>query len=189
MSWFRRTRKPSAAEIVNGAESICTNCTETHHGMFDLAAIAPDPWPGKQTYAPNSELSLDGDFLSEDFCVLEGRNFLVRCVLEIPVVGMEQLFGLGCWGTLSRANFEDYIARFDDADYAGVGPWTSWLCNDLLGLVGTKPIGCWMFLQLDRQRPTLRVQEEGQALAQLQKSGLEPEQVIEIYRNFGHSVG
>ena len=156
--------------------------------MFDLAPLAPDPWGDPLEIAPNSELVLEGDFLSEDFCVLGGTNFLVRCVLEIPVHGLAEPFAFGCWGTLSRNNFEDYVRRFDDADYAGAGPWTSWLCNDLVGLVGTVPIGCWMFPQLDRQRPVLTVHDSDHPLAIMQSQGVPPEKVLEFYKHYGHPV-
>jgi len=95
--------------------------------LIDLAAFAPDPWQGGEVREENSAIHLDGDFLSEDFCVMDGRYFFVRAVLEIPVQGFTQPFGFGCWSTLSRENFEKYIGGFDDGDFADQGPWTGWL--------------------------------------------------------------
>jgi len=156
--------------------------------MFDLAAIAPDPWPHPKTYAPNSDLRLDGgDFLSEDFCIL-GRNYLVRCQLPVPVQDADAVFAFGCWGSLSRENFESYLERFDDGRYEDCGPWTSWLCNDLLGLVGTSPIGCLMFPQPNRQRPVLEVHDAEHPLARMQALGISAEQVVEIYKLAGHAI-
>lgn len=188
MSWFRKKRPPDALAILSGAEWKCAGCDDVHRGMFDLAAFAPDPWSGPITYEPNSALTLEGDFLSEDFCVLGGRNFLVRCVLDFPVEGLEQSFGFGCWGTLSKENFELYVSRFDDADYAGLGPWTSWLCNDVMQLVGSEPIGCHMFPQLDRQRPVLKVMDDEHPIALMQAQGIAPEDVLGIYRMNGHPL-
>ena len=70
-------------------------CSEWHTGLMDLAALVPDPWPHREDREPNSALRLDGDFLSEDFCVIGGKDFLVRAVLEIPVHGLAEKFGFG----------------------------------------------------------------------------------------------
>ena len=29
---------------------------------------------------------MDGDFLSEDFCVLDGKHFMIRCVLSLLLI-------------------------------------------------------------------------------------------------------
>ena len=190
MSWwpFGKGGKAGALEILKGAEWLCSSCDQPHSGMIDLAPNAPDPWVGSPEHEPNSALRLDGDFLSDDFCVMDGTYFMVRCVIEIPVHGLEQKFGFGCWGSLSRANFEFYVDHFDDGDYQGVEPWSSWLCNRFYTYIGTDPVGCWMFPQLDRQRPVLRLHDEGHPLAMDQCKGVPPEQVLEYYRHYGHAL-
>jgi len=124
-------KKPplTAAEQLRNARWRCASCDEEHSWPFDLAAHAPDPWHGPQDYETNGALRLDGDFLSEDFCVLDGKYFMVRAVLTIPVQGVEGVFGFGCWSTLSRENFDKYVEGFDNGDYPDWGPWSGWLCN------------------------------------------------------------
>lgn len=185
---FLRKRPPTALELLSGSNWLCSRCDAPHQGMIDFAAFRPDPWRGPEVYAPNNELILDRDFLSEDFCVMDGKYFFVRCVLEIPVHGLAQKFGFGCWGTLSRTNFERYVDRFDDAGFQGEGPWGSWLCNQLLDYVGDEPLACWMHPQLDRQRPVLRVQDADHPLAIAQADGVDAEVILEIYRRSGHEV-
>lgn len=102
MNWFRRA-KP--ANPIAG-DWTCAGCGEIHQGMMDLAAFAPDPWPHDLIQEPNSAVRLDGDFLSEDFCVIGGSHFFVRAALRIPVHGLSDALGFGCWSTLSRTSFE-----------------------------------------------------------------------------------
>ena len=64
---------------------MCSSCDEEHSGLFDLAAFAPDFWNNDKIYSPNSDVRLDGDFLSEDFCVIDGESFFVRGILELPI--------------------------------------------------------------------------------------------------------
>jgi hypothetical protein len=154
--------------------------------MFDLAPNAPDPWGGNPEHSPNSALVLDGDFLSDDFCVIEGRYFMVRCVIEIPVRELNRNFGFGCWGSLSRTNFEAYVEHFDDSNLQGTGPWSSWLCNRFCDYIGTEPEACWMFPQLGRQRPVLKLQNDDHPLSRDQREGITAEKVLEFYRHYGH---
>jgi hypothetical protein len=116
--------------------------------MFDVAAFAPDFWDGAEVYEPNSALRLDGDFLSEDFCIIGGESFFIRGVLEIPVRGVAEKFGFGSWSTLSKANFELYVERFDEGEYPGLGPWTGWFSNRIPGFADTLKQPCWVHPQI-----------------------------------------
>jgi len=137
---------------------------------------------------PNSALCRDRTFLSEDICVLDGEHFFVRCVLEIPVHGLVDKFGLGCWGSLSRENFDTFVSGFDECAVPGDAPWWSWLCNALDPFTDGEPVGCEMFLQPDRQRPVLKVKQEDHPLFAAQQNGISPEQLLAIYEHYGHRV-
>ena len=152
-----------------------------------LAADFPDPWPNGNAREENAALRLDGDFLSEDFCVLGGEYFMVRSVLEIPVHDVAKPFGFGCWSTLSRANFDKYVEGFDDGAYPDMGPWSGWLVNQLADYIGTKPEAVWLSPQADRQRPLLHIQDPAHPLAIDQTNGITAERVLEIFARYGHA--
>lgn len=165
----------------------CSCCGEWHHGVMDLAAGAPDPWPHEESYEPNSALRLDGDFLSEDFCVLGGEDFFVRSVLEIPVRGLDRPWGFGCWTTLSRTNFDKYVGGFDNAQYEDDGPWFGWLANRLkIYFEDEVPISVDVFPQPARQRPRLVVQDADRPLAIAQGDGISAEDMLVLLRAYGH---
>lgn len=178
---------PSALQQLQGGRWQCATCGVEHGWPFDLAAAKPDPWPHAEEYEPNAALRMDGDFLSEDFCILGGKYFLIRCVLPIPVIGVEDDFGFGCWSTLSRENFDKYVDGFDSGEYADMGPWTGWLCNQLENFIpGTDPLAVWVQPRPDRQRPLLWVQDDDHPLAIAQEEGLTPERVLEVFQFYGH---
>lgn len=52
---------------------------------------------------------------------MDGIYFMIRAVLPIPVNGLEDNFGFGCWSTLSRDHFERYVANFNNGAYARAG--------------------------------------------------------------------
>lgn len=114
MRWFRRRRLPLAAQFAG--EWRCAGCDQLHVGMMALASFAPDPWPHEEVREPNAAIRLDGDFLSEDFCVLDGAHFMIRAVLEIPVHGVAEKFGSGCGGRFGEVDSEtDTLATNPDA--------------------------------------------------------------------------
>ena len=182
-------RKSPALRPLSGKAWFCATCGGEHQGMPDLAAHSPDLWTGSEEYEPNGALRLDGNFLSEDFCVLDGEHFFVRSVLFIPVRGMDQDFGFGCWSTLSRANFEKYVAAFDTGHSDDEGSWWGWFSNRLKGFEDTLNQGCWVHPRAGRQRPTITLDDETHELAIAQRDGIPPERVLALYAANGHSVG
>lgn len=187
---FGLGRKPpkTAIEQLRLGKWRCKTCATEHGWPFDLAARTPDPWPHGEEYEENTALRLDGDFLSEDFCVLGGKYFMVRAVLPIPVNGVDDDFGFGCWSTLSRTNFDKYVDGFDVGEYADMSPWSGWLMNQLGTFVeGTDPIALWVQPRADRQRPLLWVQDDQHPLAIAQDQGITPARVLEIFRFYGHA--
>ncbi|AKM06255.1 hypothetical protein AM2010_166 [Pelagerythrobacter marensis] len=163
----------------------CSCCGEWFHGITDLTADHPDPWSYGASHEPNSALRRDGDFLSEDFCVLDGEHFLVRCVLEFPVCGLEHSWGFGCWSSLSRENFEEYVEGFDSGEYEDAGPWFGWLCNSLKPHL-VDPVAVDVCPRSGQQRPRLLVVDEDHPIAVAQRKGLSARDLLEILRANGH---
>jgi hypothetical protein len=185
MSWFRRKPEPSALDKLRG-QWRCKGCGGLHDGLVDLAAFAPDPWPGGEIRDANGALRRDGDFLSEDFCVIDGKYFFIRAVLEIPIHGVPEKFGFGCWSTLSRENFDKYISGFDDGIFPDDGPWSGWLSNQLADYIEVLPEAVWVYPQPGRQRPTLRIQNPDHPLAIDQEVGITAERILDIFARYGH---
>jgi hypothetical protein len=179
----------TALERLRSKSWRCATCDEEHQGMFHLSAFAPYPWQGSVDYEPNHALRMDGDFLSEDFCVIGGEHFFVRGVFDIPVHGLEEMFGFGSWSTLSRTNFDKYVDGFDHGDYADFGPWTGWFSDALQGFGDTFNQHCWVTPQSDRLRPKIALVDESHPLAIAQRNGISAERVLDIYASYGHAVG
>jgi hypothetical protein len=167
----------------------CGACGETHQGLFDLACDKPEQWRGIEDKAPNSALDLSGNFLSEDFCVLEGQHFFVRAVLELPIRGSGgPLFGLGAWATLSRENFVRYVAAFDSGEQDELGPWFGWFSNRLEGYPDTLNLKCQVHPVSGRQRPRISLEPTPHPLAVEQQSGITFDRLLEIYAINGHDI-
>lgn len=93
----------------DGADCSCGN----HHvGLIDLAFIQPADWPSAPAKEPNENLRMEGDFLSDDYAVREGKYFAIRCVLPLPVAGCSPPASpLAVWASVEKASFEKLLAE------------------------------------------------------------------------------
>lgn len=180
---------PTAFQLLNDNAWFCKTCNKPHDGMFDLGCRAPDTWPFPRDFEPNEALRTDNHFLSEDFCVLGGEDFFVRCIFYVPVHGMQQNFGFGVWSSLSRSNFKLYADSFDDPDQDRIGRMFGYFSNSLFGFEETVPEHCDVVPQANGQRPILFLHNEEHELSLAQRDGITPERVMEIYAAYGHEVG
>jgi hypothetical protein len=167
----------------------CPCCGLKYAGLFDLVCARPDPWPGDEAPRPNSEVLASSNILTEDFCVLNGEHFFVRCLLRLPIVAKPDVsLGFGIWSTLSRANFDLYLDTFDSGEQGGLGPWFGWFSNRLHGCPDTMGLKCHVQPQADRQRPLIELEPTEHPLAVEHRSGISFDRVLEIYALHGHDL-
>jgi hypothetical protein len=185
---FGHDRDPRWSEFEGGW--ICSTCDEIHAGVFDLACFAPDFWQKPEVLSENADLTFEGDFLSEDFCIIDGEYFFVRCVFNFPLIGSDSRFGFGVWSSLSRTNFDAYVASFDEGMQADLGPWPGWLSNRLAGYPDTIKLKAMMQPQDGRQRPhlSLAADHAEHPLAVEQRDGMTFERLRDIYALYGHGA-
>jgi len=130
---------------------------------------------------------MNGNFLSEDFCIIEGENFIVRAVLQFYVEGLDKEFGFGVWSSLSEENFNAYLENFDTGlDEAGP-EWSSWFCSDLTYFGKTVGEKAWVIPQPNRQRPMIQFMDKTSVLDRAHHVGLAASALIEIFEYYGHS--
>ena len=172
---------------------ICPCCGKTHQGLFDIACDKPDFWQRPEEQSPNSEVLTSGNVLtnvlSEDFCILNGEHFFVRCVLPLPIIGAtHEHFAFGVWATLSKKNFNVYLDAFDAGDSGSLGPWFGWFSNRLPGYPDTLNLKCQVYPQGNRQRPHIMLEATDHLLAIEQRQGITFDRLLEIYALSGHDM-
>ncbi|WP_309666244.1 DUF2199 domain-containing protein [Tabrizicola sp.] len=167
----------------------CATCGEHHSGLFDIAFDHPDPWTGSVEKEPNGDvrfaLEEGRDILSEDFCLM-GEHRFVRAILPLKLIGTDDSFAFGVWGTLSQTRFLEYAEIFDAPNGSRMSPAFSWLSNRL-PRAGPDPIRAQLHPQDNRQRPNLEIGDEDHPFFQAQSGGLSCDDLLAIYENYGHS--
>jgi hypothetical protein len=88
-------------------DGVPCSCGERHLGLFALSFLRPPGWQGSPTPEPAGALRMDGDFLSEDLCVIQGRYFAMRMSLPLPVRGAPPPAAmLSVWAAVERPSFD-----------------------------------------------------------------------------------
>jgi len=173
---------------LHDCEWICPFCGKKHTGLFDLACDGPDFWKGPDEKSPNSAVLSSNHVLTEDFCVLHGEHFFVRCVLQLPIIGSDEFFGYGVWSTVSKKNFDICLDTFDEGRQGRLGPWFGWLSNRLKGYPNTINLKCQLHPRDGRQRPYVELEPTEHPLAVEQQHGITFDRVLDIYALHGHDL-
>ena len=154
---------------------VCSICGQTHQGLPAQTLMRPDPW-----LALTEEEKTKGA-CSDDLCYTPDRQYFIRCVLTLPLVGgPDPSFEFGLWSSLSEANFKRYYETFDDADQAKLGAMFGYLSNEIPGFEGSFALKVNVHPRNDRQRPWLELEPTDHPLSVAQRNGISFEKVLEI---------
>lgn len=141
---------------------------------MSYSTMAPDVWSPSFEGDPNS-------MLSPDQCVIEGRHFFIRGLIEIPVIGSEDVFSWGVWVSLSRDNFARAVDVWNVEGREAEQPYFGWLGTELAPYpdsttnlktnAHTRPVG---------KRPFIELEPTDHPLAVEQRTGITQDRVREI---------
>jgi hypothetical protein len=167
----------------------CAPCGGEHRGLFHLVSYAPVYWPDAIAPIANDEINSSEHFVSEDFCVIHGEHFYVRCLLLLPIFGSQnESFGFGVWASLSKENFIRFFNSFNDEKQSELGEMFGWLSTMVPYFESSEPLRCHVLPQDGRRRPLIELEPTQHALAVAQYCGIEFEMVLDIYAAAGHDL-
>ncbi|GAA4031128.1 DUF2199 domain-containing protein [Streptomyces plumbiresistens] len=151
-------------------------CCGAHHPELPMNYTAEAPAVWDPAFA-----DADDCLLSTDQCVVRGQHYFVKGLIEIPVIGSDEVFSWGVWVSLSRESFSRASDLWDRPGREAEKPYFGWLTTDLpvyptttLNLktrVHTRPVG---------ERPFIELEPTDHPLAIEQHTGISLERVREI---------
>ena len=187
---IRNTRTSITLSDLDQARWRCGSCEEWHTGAcLDFSYGSPYYWtPEHENTSAGDDSFLGSDiefpstFLGEDYCAIENRDFFVRGIIHLPIIGSTETFRWGVWGSLSRENFETLLRMFEDPKRTELPPMFSWLSSQIDDYPDTLNLKMNVHMREPGQRPTFELEESEHALAQAYYHGISAEQVREIMR-------
>ncbi|MEV6213004.1 DUF2199 domain-containing protein [Kitasatospora sp. NPDC051914] len=153
----------------------CTCCNSHHSDVpMNFSSPAPAHWDESLAEDPDS-------LLSSDQCVIKGEHFFVRGLVEIPVIGSDEVFSWGVWVSLSATNFARAAEVWDTPGRENEPPYFGWFSTELpiyrpttINLktrLHTRPVG---------ERPWIDLEPTDHPLAVEQRTGITMDRVREI---------
>jgi hypothetical protein len=185
---IRNTRTTVTLDDLTGLRWKCGSCDEWHTGpCLDFGYDAPVYWRTRDEDAdrdsnspPTNTDAWQGTFLSDDYCSIENRDLFVRGNIHLPIIGTNETFRWGVWGSLSRENFEQLMKMEDDPKRVELPAMFSWLSNRLPEYPDTLNLKMYAHIQKPHLRPHFELEATPHPLSQEYHHGITAERVKEI---------
>jgi hypothetical protein len=154
----------------------CRCCGQEFNTLpLSFAPLLPDPWLA----VPEMERGARGE-LSSDLCVIDGKEFLVRVCLEIPILGRDDPFVWGVWVSVSEASFDSIVELWDIDIRQHERPFFGWLCTEISIYPQTFGLKTNVHLRNGGNRPFIELEPTDHPLAIEQRTGISIERIEEI---------
>lgn len=171
------------------------SCGERHVGLFPLHMQLPKGWPGEAVYEPNSAIRMDGNFLSHDFSVLEGKYYAMRMRLPIAMHGLgPMVFMYSVWAAMNRPDFEAFVQATLNKTMNNKVSAPARLANNISGYTNTSGLMGTAFQQEDGGYPLLLLHgaqdanDPNHLLLSEQRQGISFDRVLELFAQYGHDM-
>jgi len=158
----------------------CRSCGDIHRGSPSFAYTKPAQYFEIPEHQREARIAL-----GTDTCVIDDSVHLIRAILEVPIIGVEDPFMWGVWVSQSEANFERYVATFDD-DQLGEMSF-GWLAVTLPGYAAShetawQSLACNVHWGRSGQRPAIELQVSDHPLYYDQVNGIDWPRATELAR-------
>ncbi|MDP3738536.1 MAG: DUF2199 domain-containing protein [Hyphomonadaceae bacterium] len=177
------------------AQGMQCSCGERHVGLFPIHIQTPLGWPGSKTYEPDDALRMDGDFLSRDLCVWEGKYFSMRVRLPLQINGAAPAaFMYAAWASFNRPDFEGYLDARRNGRLNKTARAQARLVNRLSGFPDTFKLMGSAFQQEDGGPPLLLIHgpqpdnDPNHPLISQQRQGIGVDRMFELFAAYEHNM-
>jgi hypothetical protein len=177
------------------AEEVPCSCGNSHKGLFPINMMVPAGWPHAHEYAPDENVVMEGDFLSQNFCVREGKWFAARARLPLQMRGAPPWsFTYTVWIGLNRGDFEGYVMAVRSGSMKDGARASARLVNRLAGYPDTANLMGTVFQTEDGNPPVLLVHGEqpdnrfDHPILAEQRSGIDFDRALELFAAYGHDM-
>ena len=176
-------------------QGFACSCGERHIGLFPIHMQHPIGWPGPKDYEPDEALRMDGNFLSSNYCVWDGKYFSIRARLPIQIRGAQPAaFMYTVWASLNRPDFEGYLDAVRNKKLNNMAQAQARLVNRLSGFPDTFKLMGTAFQQEDGGVPLLLVHgrqpdnNPQHPLINEQRQGIGIDRMLELFAAYKHDM-
>jgi hypothetical protein len=155
----------------------CSVCGSLHGDLPDIGWDRPDQWWDVPEEERDERIEL-----TPDTCVIDGEDFFIRGVIEIPIHDHAEPFGFGVWVSQKRENFQTYLDNWNSSE---IGPFFGWLCTRISWYKeDTLLLKTRAHFRGERLRPSIEVAPGEHPLAVDQREGISLAKAWEIVHHY-----
>lgn len=177
------------------AEEIPCSCGQSHKGLFPINMLTPLGWPHATDYASDDNVPLEGNFLSPNFCVWDGKWFSIRVRVPLQMRGASPWsFTYTAWAALNRPDFEGYVMAVRSKSLKDGARAQARLVNRIGGYPDTFSLMGTAFQTEDGAPPVLLVHGEqpdnrpDHPLITEQRDGIDFDRALDLFAAYGHDM-
>ena len=163
----------------------CSTCKEFHPGLpFSYGSDSPDNYANLDARDKCKRAAL-----SSDQCIIDDKEFYIRGIVELPIIGFEDKFLWGVWATIWPEDFAVISEHWESSGREDlIGPFKGRLANGLSDIY--KPscanLKCTIRIQPILERPLFFIDEPEHPLALEQRRGVSLERLQEFASRLMH---
>ncbi|HEX7288054.1 MAG TPA: DUF2199 domain-containing protein [Candidatus Angelobacter sp.] len=148
----------------------CEICEQFHAGQY--LSFASD-CPGPYAALSNDDKKASAQFGS-DQCVIDDNQYYIRGLIELPIIGLDEVFLWGAWARIWQKDYEELSLCWDTPGREKrIGPFKARLANNVLGYSpDTLNLKCTVHIQAVDVRPHFVMDEPDHPLAIDQRRGI-----------------
>ncbi len=184
-SRIRNTRTAVTLDDLADMRWKCGTCEEWHTGAcFDFGHDFPAAWTEEHRAGSRKNLLMpwrkSRSMLDADRCTIDDEYFFVRGNIHLPILGTDETFRWGVWGSLSRENFKTLQSVWDDERRKDLPPMFSWLTTNIADYRDTLNLKMYAHIQAPGERPHFELEDTDHSLSQEFHHGITPARIKEI---------
>ncbi len=158
----------------------CSSCNEMHEGLPDVTFGRPDAYD-----ILSEEERIERALLNDDFCIIDGNRYFLRCIAEAPIQGFSERFGWGLWCEVPWTGFKKVWEAYSYEDAPQEFEISGHIANRLQHYPDTLGISCQVKLLDDDMRPHAIITDLDHLLGQHQAEGLTLDEAVRQARTVG----
>ncbi len=148
-------------------EWTCSVCGQVHSGL-PTAIGGQAPW---RDYVPEAEFEQRVK-LTADTCVIDGKDFMVRGHIELPIHGHQEPLAISVWTSLSEKSYNHMMEHWTDPNREMSPPYFGWLLVRLGGYPDTMHLKVQVHSRAPGVVPWIELEPTDHPMAVEQKSGI-----------------
>ena len=112
---------------------------------------------------------------TDDLCVIDGKTFLIRGVLYLPIRGGDERFGWGVWASVGKRDFQRYMHAWEQDREDQVPPFAGRLASEIRAYPDSDRLELSVKLRSGGERPLFTVRSKTHPLGVDQQTGISEE--------------